>query len=46
MPFSLPPTIYRMYVMFPGTWQEGNQIKEKDALLSYLSVLVSFLNIL
>lgn len=46
MPFSLPPMLYKMYAMFPGTWQEGNHSKEKDALLSYLSVLVSSLNIL
>lgn len=44
LPFPLPPMIYKMYVVFPGTWQGGNHSKEEDTLLSYLSVLVSSLN--
>lgn len=46
MTFSLPPNIYKMCVMFPGTEQGGNHSKEKDTLLSYFSVSVSSLNIL
>lgn len=44
VPFSLPPMIHNMYVMFPGTWQGGNHSKEKDTPLSNLSVLISSLN--
>lgn len=44
VPFPLPPMIYKMCVMFPGTWQGGNHSKKEDRLLSYLSVLVSSLN--
>lgn len=56
VPFSLTPVLYKMYVMFPGTWAqefvgrfqpgEKNITAEKHVLLGYFAVLVSSLNIL
>jgi len=56
MPFSLPPMLYKMYVMIPGTWAQGfagtfqpeekYHSKEKRVLLGCFAVFVSSLNIL